>query len=161
LARRLKSLPHLTDAHVSNLKPTVQQWHKLALPVIRTKPFEETWLDFAQGWARVKYPGGTGPLAALWSLAISEALPPRALAYEQESVRLLVGLCYQLQRHAGRGTFFLACRTAGALLGVDHTTAWRWLNLLDIDGVLCKVSTGNLATHKANEYRMNTEGEQP
>jgi hypothetical protein len=153
LARRLKALPHLTDADALDLKPVVRRWHQLALPAIRTKPFEETWLDFVDGWRRVKFPAGAGPVEALWSRALAEPLPAAALAYEQDGVRLLVGLCGQLQRHAGRGTFFLACRTAGALLGVPHTTGWRWLRLLEIDGILRRISTGSKASGKANEYR--------
>jgi hypothetical protein len=153
LARRLKALLRLKDAPAADLKPIVQRWHQLALPVIRTKPFEETWLDFVEGWQRVKFPAGTGPLEALWSKALAEALPPAAMVYEQEGVRRLVALCNQLQRAAGQATFFLACRTAGALLGVDHTTAWRWLRLLEVDGVLRRISTGSTRTHRANEYR--------
>ncbi len=153
LARRLKSLPHLADADLADLKPLVRRWHQLALPVIGTKPFEESWLDFAEGWQRVRFPAGTGPLEALWLRATAEPLPAAALAYEQDGVRRLVAFCRQLQRRAGQAAFFLACRTAGALLGVEHTTAWRWLRLLEIDGVLRRISTGSKETHKANEYR--------
>jgi hypothetical protein len=163
LARRLKALPHLADADVGSLKPLVRQWHGLALPVIRTKPFEESWLDFADAWARVKFPAGTGPLEDLWQQARAEGPPPAALAYEQEGLRLLVGLCRRLQQHAGEGTFFLACRTAGALLRVDHTVAWRWLRVLEIDGVLRRVSTGSKAARRANEYRyfVTEKGKNP
>jgi hypothetical protein len=153
LARELKALPHLAEAGLPNLKPIVRRWHQLALPVIRTKPFEETWLDFADGWQRVEYPAGTGPMELVWRRALAEALPPAALEYEGQGVRTLVALCYQLQGQAGKGTFFLACRTAGKLLEVAPTTAWNWLRLLEIDGVLRKVSTGSKATRKANEYR--------
>jgi hypothetical protein len=135
----------------------VRRWHELALPAIRTKPFEETWLDFVDGWRRVKFPAGAGPLEALWSQALAAPLPPTALAYEQDGVRRLVAFCQQLQRHAGQGTFFLACRTAGAMLGVPHKLAWRWLQLLEIDGVLDRVSTGSKATGRANEYHYREQ----
>jgi hypothetical protein len=154
LARRLKALPHLADASPAALRGVVRQWHELALPVIRTKPFEESWIDFMDGWERVKYPAGAGPLDVLWSKALAEPLPTEALGYEQEPVRQLVALCHQLQRHAGQGTFFLACRTAGELLHVHYKTAWRWLQLLEIDRVLHRISTGTLASHRANEWRL-------
>ncbi len=158
LARRLKALPHLADANLGDLKPLVRRWHQLALPVIGTKPFEESWIDFAEGWQRVRFPAGAGPLEALWLQAMAEAPPVAALAYEQDGVRRLVAFCYQLQRHAGQAAFFLACRTAGTLLGVEHTTAWRWLRLMEIDGVLARVSTGSQKTQKANEYYYKGEG---
>jgi hypothetical protein len=157
LARQLKALAHLADADPVALKPVVKRWHTLALPVIRTKPFEESWLDFVDGWKRVQFPAGTGPLQALWSRALAEPLPPEALAYEEEGVRRLVALCFQLQRRAGAGTFFLACRTAQDVLGLDsHVTAWRWLRILELDGVLVRASTGSKASRLANEYRYDT-----
>jgi hypothetical protein len=153
LARRLKALPHLADADLACLRPLVRRWHELALPVIRTKPFEESWVDFAEGWRLVKLPAGAGPLEALWAEALAAPLPPAAMGYGDEGVRRLVAFCYRLQRHAGRSPFFLACRTAGALLGTNHVAAWRWLRLLEIDGVLARVSTGSRAKRRANEYR--------
>jgi hypothetical protein len=154
LARQLKALPHLAGADPAALKPVVKHWHRLALPVIRTKPFKESWLDFVDAWKRVKFPAGTGPLQALWSRALAEPPPPEVLAYAEEGVRRLVALCFQLQRRAGAGTFFLACRTAQDVLGLDsHVTAWRWLRILQVDGVLVRVSTGSKASRLANEYR--------
>ena len=41
--------------------------------------------------------------------------------------QLLVGICRELQRRAGDAPFFLGCRTAAELLGVEHNTAARWL----------------------------------
>jgi hypothetical protein len=153
LARQLKALPQYADADPPALQPIVREWHRLARPIIRTKPFEESWLDFVDGWANVRFPAGAGPLDALWARALAEAPPPEAAAYEQDGVRRLVALCRQLQRRAGEETWFLACRTAGSLLGVPYQTAWRWLRLLERDGVLHRTSTGSKATRKANEYR--------
>jgi hypothetical protein len=125
----------------------------LSVTVIRTKSFEASWIDFAEGWGKVKFPVGCGPLQVLWAESLAAPLPRAALAYGDEDVRRLVAFCYQLQRHAGESPFFLACRSAGALLGTDHTTAWRWLRLLEIDQVLVRISTGSQAKHRANEYR--------
>jgi hypothetical protein len=153
LARRLKALPPLADADPRSLRPIVQEWHRLALPVIRTKAFEETWLDFQVGWGKVMFPAGAGPLDLVWARALAEAPPPAAAAYGQDGVRRLVALCYQLQRHAGEGTWFLACRTAESLLGVPYQTTSRWLRLLEFDGLLRRISTGSKAARRANEYR--------
>jgi hypothetical protein len=158
LARGLKALPHLADASLADLKPIVRRWHRLALATIRTKPFEDTWLDFALAWELVKFPAGSGPLDEIFALALAEDLPPAALAYEEEGVCHLVALCYQLQQHAGADPFFLGCRTAGKVLGVSHVTAWGWLRVLQFDGVLALVRKGTRASGKASEWRFNETG---
>ena len=55
---------------------------------------------------------------------------------------------------AGDGAFFLSCRTAGRLLDVDRMTAWRWLFLLEQDGLIEKTATGTLAKRQAREFRF-------
>ena len=59
--------------------------------------------------------------------------------------------------HSQRGRdgqpFFLDSRTAGRLLNVPHTQAWRWLRSLCDEGILELVSTGSRRDRKANEYR--------
>ena len=81
--------------------------------------------------------------------------PAAAMRYEQSGLRQLVTLCRELQRHAGDGPFYLGCRTAGRLLGVDHTRAWRWLFLLKADGVLHESEKGEIAgkRYRATRYR--------
>ena len=152
LARALKALPALSDAKANDLEPYVRRWHTLALPVIRTEPFEETWIDFLRAWPRVKYPKGSEPMAAIFERALSAELPSAADRYKLDGIRLLVSLCCELQRAAGEGPFYLSCRTAGRLLNVEHTTAWRWLYLLENDKVLSVVSRGSQKTGKATRF---------
>ena len=66
---------------------------------------------------------------------------------------LLVAVCRELQRASGDKPFFLACRTTGRLLGVDHTTAWRWLFLLTHKGIIEEVEKGDRAKRRASRYR--------
>jgi hypothetical protein len=153
LARSLKAIPELADAPAQPLRPYVKRWHRLALPVIGTKPFDETWIDFLRAWPRVKFPLGSEPVRQVFEAAKRTGTPKVAMQYEQEPLRLLVALCRELQRVAGTGPFFLACRTAGSLLGVDHTTAWRWMFLLQEDGVLKEAEKGSQAKHRASRYR--------
>lgn len=153
LARALKAIPPLQDAHGKDLEPFVRLWHEQAKPVIRTQPFEETFIDFLRAWPKVKFPKGAEPMSQIFAAAVNAEVPPVAMRYEQEQLRLLVALCRELQRAAGEGPFYLACRTAGRLLGVDHTTAWRWLFLLQEEGILKVMSKGSQATGKANRYR--------
>ena len=95
-------------------------------------------------------------MATIFSRA-QNAIPPAAQKYEQSGLRVLVAICRELQRAAGTNPFFLGCRTAGRLLGVDHTTAWRWLWLLKQDGILHVVEKGDHAKRRASRYRYLRE----
>jgi hypothetical protein len=150
-ARHLKAIPSLMDAAAEQLRPSVEQWHRTALPNLTTKAFEETWYDFRNAWERVRWPAGVGLVDDLFARAISQAPPICADIYEGSTVRTLVALCRELQRQAGEASFFLACRTAGRLLGVSHTIASRWLGMLCKDKILVLVEKGCI--HRANEYR--------
>src|SRR5262249_48917839 len=143
LARHLKAMPHLTDTDPRELRPLIQEWHRLALPFIGTKPFEDSWIDFRLGGGKVKRPGGSGPVGCALKEAGSEDPPPGTERYGIPEVRLLAALCRKLQGYAGADPFFLSCRTAGLLFGVTHTTAWRWLYLLQDDGFLKVIEKGS------------------
>jgi hypothetical protein len=153
LARKLKSLPQFAEADPGDLEPLLRLWHELALPIIMTKPFMETEIDFRHAWEKVKFPTGSGPLDAAWGQALNMAEPAEAGRYDDERARRLLTFCGLLQARAGSRPFYLACRSAGRLCGVVHTTAWRWLQLFERHGVLVRVSTGSQAKRKANEYR--------
>ncbi len=59
LARRLKSiLGH--NINVDTLKQYLIQWHRQALPNIKTKDFAETWKDFVHAWDEIRTPIGIG-----------------------------------------------------------------------------------------------------
>jgi hypothetical protein len=150
-ARHLKAIPELSGADAQFLRRFVEEWHRQALPFIATKPFEETWLDFCEGWDKVKFAAGSEPIAALFAQAMRRGTPACAEWYEQPQVRSLVALCRELQKLAGESAFFLDCRTAGRLLSVEHKVAWRWLRLLIREDVLQVVSVGT--RHRASEYR--------
>jgi hypothetical protein len=152
-ARELKAVAALADAPLSELKPYVKQWHKRALPNIGTKPFEDTWFDFAEGWSKVKFAKGQEPVAMIFAKSKTSELPEVAMQYEQAQLRDLVALCRELQRACGSEPFFLACRTAGDLLGVDHNKAAVWLRGLRRDGILKLEKAGSLRDHKASRYR--------
>ena len=92
-------------------------------------------------------------MAQIFAKAVNTDEPAVARRYEQGQLRLLVALCQELQRAAGERPFYLSCRTAGRLLGVDHTTAWRWLFLLEHHQVIKTVAKGSQSTGKASRYR--------
>ena len=153
LAWSLKALPILAGGPVGDLKPIVREWHRLALPVIGTKPFELTWISFKRAWPRVKFPKGTDPMPQILQASLRMGTPAVAEQYEGEEIRLLVGLCRELQRSAGDGEFYLSCRKAGELIGTDYKTAWEYLWLLKEDGILAAVTVGSYVTKKATRWR--------
>jgi hypothetical protein len=121
--------------------------------VIRTEPFEETWIDFRLSWPKVKFPRGGEPMTKVFELAKHAQTPRAAMRYEQAGLRLLVALCRELQRVSGDKPFFLACRTAGGLLGVTHVQAWRWLYALGCDGIVAEVEKGDPKKRRASRFR--------
>jgi len=151
LARALRAIRPLVEADPGDLEPIIRRWHKRALPHIRTQPFEETYIDFLRAWPNVKIPKGA-TMAEILKAAQNNPLPRAAEEFEQPGLKLLVCICRQLQRHHGREPFFLGCREAGKLLGVDHMTANRWLLLLRARKVIRRVQKGDLQTRKATCY---------
>jgi hypothetical protein len=77
--------------------------------------------------------------------------PQVAERYDAPQTRRLVAICRELQRTSGENPFFLSCRIAGNLLGLDQTTAWRRLGMLVADGVLLVAQSGT--AHWATRYR--------
>lgn len=153
LARELKAFDDLAGLPVEDLRPIIEQWHTLALPNIRTKPFIETWFDFKRAWGKVKFPKGSDPISGAFELAIKSEPPFVCKGYDSAEVINLVKLCRELQSTNGDKPFYLDCRTAGELLGVSHVQAWRWLRDLADEGILTLVSSGSKQKRKANEYK--------
>jgi hypothetical protein len=158
--RAVKAIPELTEASTVTLRPIVEAWWAKASAKVPSLEFELVLLEFLRGWQRVRCPVGQGQLDILLSKAKAGPLPLVAMQYQDPQCRLLVALCRQLQISVGAGaSWFLDCRGAARLLGLKspdgkllHKKAWTWLNLLEIEGVLKRVSTGSQATAKANEY---------
>lgn len=137
MARHLKSIPSLRSADAGSLRPIVAQWHRRALPAIGTKPFLATWAEFVQAWKRVKAPAGQGAIETAIQRAVASVPRPTVTKlYGEGPIVLLAALCRELQRIVGDGEFYLDCRAAARLIGVDHVTAWRHLDVLCADGVL-------------------------
>ena len=158
LARVLKAVPHLADAggnDLDQLEQYVRIWHNEGVRrgLIDTEPFEESWIDFLQAWPKVKFPKGSEPMTAIFQRATEAPLPEIAKKYDIQGLRLLVALCRELQQAAGQDPFFLACRTAGKLLGVSHIQANRWLFLLAYDGIIELVERGEQSKRRASRYR--------
>jgi DNA-binding transcriptional ArsR family regulator len=142
LARELKAIPGIAEAPVKSMRETFLKWFAEASAVMKGKPPEESWHDFGRAWKRVRFPAGQGPLDAAFARAEATDPPPEVMWYAQRGARLLAALCRELQRYLPDQPFFLSCRTAARLLGVDHVTASRWLRVLLQDGVIRTAEAG-------------------
>jgi hypothetical protein len=155
LARHLKGITELRDAEAWTLRPVLEEWHKRALPVIGTKDFLETWADFVSAWNEVRVPICEGVVELACNRACVASPPERAVAlYGEGSIVLLAALCRELQGLAGDADFFIDCRTAGRLVCIDPSTAWKYLNVLCADRILAAGEKGSLAKRKASRFRF-------
>ncbi len=112
-------MPQFAAVELMDLLPVIQQWHAAAPPTIATKNFEATFCDFGCAWTGVKYAIGEGPLKEIFMQAMAKPLPKTAEKYSKvDSLRRMVLLCRELQHHAGEEPFYLACRSAGDVLGL-------------------------------------------
>ena len=152
LCQAIKGIAALRDCPAAHLRGIVQEWYERALPVIRTKNFDESWADFTYGWPRVKWPRGL-----VLGLALTKALddttnPAQASIYSDPRNQLLVRVCWQLQRICGDAPFFLSCRNAGRIMEVSHTEASKRLEMLIADGIL--EIAERYTTNKATRYHF-------
>ncbi len=150
--RWLKGMEDFEQLPAKALKDIAREWHRQALDYIGTKPFDETWADFAYGWPRVKYPKGDGML----KLATRRALKPKTKLvvesqYDAPETQLLIRVCYELQKLQGTESFWLSCYDAGGILGLSHTEANKRLQMLVADEILRVIEKNT--TKRATRYR--------
>jgi hypothetical protein len=154
LARELRAILPLNTDH-EFLRQIVQRWFEFALPVIRTKDFEESWTDFVIAWQAVLLPKGSS-WPEIVQRARSKLLPQVERQYSTNpAIRNLIALCSELQAAAGDQPFFLSARKAEEALGVPRMTVWRYLRRLQFDGILELIELGTERNHKASTYRYH------
>ncbi|MCQ9373271.1 hypothetical protein NMQ14_03300 [Methyloversatilis sp. XJ19-13] len=141
------------DATRSELRVLVQEWHRLALPVIGTRDFGTTWADFLRGYEAVRQPHGATLQTILGWIDFAAPTPPHiaALGYGDAGNRL-IRICEALQAHAGEAPFFISARQAGELIGMHFTDASKMLSALVADGVIELIQRG--AGKVASRYKF-------
>lgn len=161
-ARHIYSMPQYTDADPKDLKSFVIEWHRQALPYIRTEEFEETWIDFLKAWPKIKKKVGEEPMTKIFERA-KKAEPPQVaveLHPDNKQLQLFITLCRELQKEAGQGPFFLACRTGGKYFNVAPMTISRWFFLLGEESIVELVTKGGTENNprKASRYKYLGNG---
>jgi hypothetical protein len=159
LARRVRIDPQFAGMPLAELKPVLKEWHRRALPTIRTKPFDESWADFVTAHGNVDL-ARCGDVVQAAMTRADEMEPPRqASQYDSPLVKRLIALCCELSRLSPDGVFFLSCRTATKAIGAtDHTVVARMLRMLCADGVLIVVEPGGPQSNRATRYRYLFNG---
>jgi hypothetical protein len=140
------------------LLPIFERWFLAALPVISTKDFPTSEVEFRRAWPAVKTPvGSEGSIQRAYQRALSSPPPPDAAQFRARQMRVLVALCRELQHERGDKPFYLASRDLAAILGFGGEgapmRAWRMLEKLCHVGILRKVRSGSQIERRANEYR--------
>lgn len=141
------------NVDAKELRRIVKDWHRQALPHIRTKPFDETWTDYVTAWERIKQPAGASLIAAINS-ADTMPVPDVAKQYDTPALRRLVSICTGLAAQWGDNPFPLGCAKAGEIIGVSKTEAHRLLRTLQFDGIIVRTLKGTKASGKASEWRF-------
>ena len=160
LTRLLKALPQFVNAEATALERVVREWHRLALPAIRTKEWGETWTDFRNAWQDVRYPAGAGAVMELMEAAAAGKLPDSVEKFTDVPTRKLLAVCHALAGPDDQGEFFLACRTAMDVCGFgSHTTAARRLkDLVECNPPILEVVTNGTPSKTkrlATTYRLS------
>lgn len=160
LARELKSLPEFSESEPMELIGIVKEWHKRALPHIRTKEFEETKIDFLKAWPRITHKIGEEPMTAITKKAYSAKPPKIALEKypDNPQLQIFVSLCRELQRTGGQDSFFVSCRKAAEILHTSSMTISRWFFLLESDGIVKTIEKGGTARNPRNASRYQYLG---
>ena len=127
--------------------------------MIRTKEFAETESDFLYAWPRVRSPMGSDYLAMIRERAFKAQPLELAQAWGLGGSGFLIQLCYELQKDAGDGPFFLSTRDAGRLMHIPHRTASRLLAALTHYSILEVVTKGAAGTRRATTFRFLGETE--
>ncbi len=151
LAQALKQIK--PDCKPDTLRRIVKEWHRLALPTIRTKPFDPSWEDFIAAWRWAGDHKGIG-LEAILDEIKDAPLPDAALRYDTPPMKTLTALCAALQRAWGDQPFFLSARAVADAVGVPRMKAWRMLETLLFDSVIERVTKGNYRDRMATQYRF-------
>lgn len=72
--------------------------------------------------------------------------------YQMPEIKLLVRLCYKLQKLQKNEPFWLSENDGALIFGVTRPTIGKWLNMLEADGIIRKVKEYTAST--ARRYKF-------
>ncbi len=146
LARGLKYDAGLEAAPKAQIEPYVREWHRLALPIITTKSYDETRADFWNAYRSAKIPLYAGIIQLAWKKATSTPCGPDIERYDSTPIRQLAALCRTLSAMSTDGAFFLPTRKSAGLIGVSQPQSGRFMQLFVTDQLIELVKSGSTTT---------------
>jgi hypothetical protein len=160
LMRELKALPYFavrTSVQAADkLEAIITVWFETwASAMSGQHRVEDTIEELFDAYDRVRFAKGDDIVRVCFDLAKAKKLPDAAAIFSSQDVRLLVGLCRELQIANGGRSFILSSRNAGELFEVKPFTALRWLKHLVRRQILELVREGTQGPNgRAHEYRF-------
>lgn len=158
LATALRNLPDFNLNSLEQTKPFFQWWYRNSAKYMSDPQWERAWKRWTYLWNEWGK-RGTGPAyRAMSRLEVAgEVEAAMQLKKHKRGPALLRKLCEAMQEDAGRMDWYLARRTAWAVLtmvGIQshHGNVGRWLNKLVCDGVLVITKRHQKNTREANHY---------
>ncbi len=151
--RRLKAIEGL-DVSPAALASYIEEWHRQALPRIRTKEFAVTDADFYSGWNKSNIPLSDEQFTE-WAKQVLEGPEPEFLqeTFFPKAGKLLWRICAALQEKRGDNDILLAARVAANIIGVEYKTVSSLFKLLVEKGSLVMVKKGCFRTGKGTTWR--------
>jgi hypothetical protein len=133
LARLMKGYEHAIGRVVTaqELKFVFDRWCSVAELFWRPKlTRDDYWAEFLEAYHYARIGLDEDPLEVALSRARTMPLP-EVVGFRDERVKLLAGICREMQQLVGDKSFFLPTRKLGKLLGASWPTVARWLIALD------------------------------
>jgi hypothetical protein len=121
------------------LRRHVEDWHRAALPYIRTKDFGATWADFINAWDSVEMPAGA-TLAMVEQMANEDSFSLGLADMNLDKVARLLRAAAVARGEDG--VFFMDFRTMGKSVGLSAVAARKITLRLVAMGHLAVVEKG-------------------
>jgi hypothetical protein len=161
LARGVKTLELQESAGpfpIERLQAICSLWFKKTPNPFLSHSFEDYFMEFLSCYKDVRFPMGTGDTLkeALERARANPNPPPECALVSDPQKKLLIGLCYELQRQAGNEPFFVSARDCEKLLGQPWRTCAYWLNGFVVLGILQIVEKADKKRRRSTRFRYIT-----
>jgi hypothetical protein len=141
-ARELRKV-FAKSTDLETIRPFVEEWHRAALPNIRTKDFLVTWQDFVLAWERIILPAG----ARLGNIRTIAGRDPFTLGRRDTNLDNVARLFRAAALAHGPATqFYMSFRTIGQSVGLSPVACRAIAHKLVAQGLLMIVKNGTVGT---------------
>lgn len=133
---------HLGYATPEAARAMFDRWWDRAAPFCAEHDADTAWFKFVRGFEAARIPlGATDLVAVAFEAAKRGPLPKAADRFRTDRMRLLVGVCWHMQRLAG-GPFKMSCHQLAKMYGVHPNQPWEWLCGLEKSLVVRRLDRG-------------------